>query len=793
MVSPHVRLPFAALLVAGLLSRAVDVLPIASAQDGASPAVPPAVDLGNLRAKATTAALAWNASARLFRVDLWGVYSRSRFRGPGNRFLFFAPGPRAMEVRIENDVVKTSDYPLDANPPVALPDNAIDVDDATARLWELAPTIQNDQVYLQLLTTGIERPTAVNGDGEATSCPIRTFLNAFPVPIKDDEKAAPVGRAVWRMLAERDHDVLMDQGYGAFIYVDAKTGEALSRREPAVGVQVYLHQKLTPPSPIGPFEFPKGGDVPADAPAERIGTFDPLLVGQKIESMDMGLRLMVRDNRTDVEIGAAIDQMLNYAARMEQVRQADAAGGVAALEASARRDPANIGAQTALFGRYVKELEKERRAVLARIPGGTNADPPPPHVHQARNGESSLWLINQFELNGNGLDNPNQTGIEVDLRTGKWTPRLGGVAPTPSKYYAATVKLAVAIRALGKQDFDFERQVTRAKWLITGGQAAIGDSDTPSIDPADPLALMCYAESTRLDGVGKLVGAERLRKPKVSYRTSDRQVGPGTVERTTTTTVRYPTAEELAAASRMEQVALQQEAPQVSQIQDLAMKLDPNDPRVYYLWARIEAVYYDKQLADRIIQRGLLIDPGCAELHAARTLAWAGVTGPATAEVHLVSLFAKPYAPNDLKAANQLAKYDMVAAFFMGLQRLRLDPATVVGRSQFLDVLRMFDGTVLNGVEIMPDAVEQHQREARVAALIDSRLLNRPDAEWASAFPPDVPITRELLVQGASNFYFQRGSDLKQLGRTKEARLSYEKAIQVDPNNRQAQQQLQAL
>ena len=47
--------------------------------------------------------------------------------------------------------------------------------------------------------------------------------------------------------------------------------------------------------------------------------------------------------------------------------------------------------------------------------------------------------------------------------------------------------------------------------------------------------------------------------------------------------------------------AADEDAPRVAAVQDLALKLQPLDPRIYYLWSRIEAVFYDVQLADRIV------------------------------------------------------------------------------------------------------------------------------------------------------------------------------------------------
>src|SRR5580658_3157046 len=113
-------------------------------------------DFAELRKQARAAAVGWNSAAELFRIDLWGAYGGSRMRPIGARFLFFSPAGagnagagNGLEVRIEHDTIHTSAYRLEtAEAPVAAPETVLPPDEAIRRLWDLAPTVRPDQVYL---------------------------------------------------------------------------------------------------------------------------------------------------------------------------------------------------------------------------------------------------------------------------------------------------------------------------------------------------------------------------------------------------------------------------------------------------------------------------------------------------------------------------------------------------------------------------------------------------------------------------------------------------------------------
>ena len=266
-----------------------------------------------------------------------------------------------LEVRIEHDTIHTSAYRLEtAEGPVAVPETVLPPDEAIRRLWDLAPTVRPDQVYLQLIRPGVEKPVLADSDGEPTSYPLNRFLRNFRAPLKDQETNATKGRLVWRMIALRDHDAVMDLPHGAFIAIDALNGAALSKRAPALGVQLYMRYRLTPPSPIEAFQFPDG-PIPLDSPAEQVGTFNALAVAQKAESIDLGLRVLVRDRRSDEEIRAAIDKLADWARRIEQRRAEDAADGITLLERAAREHPDDMRRRVALFKRYVDEIERDKK------------------------------------------------------------------------------------------------------------------------------------------------------------------------------------------------------------------------------------------------------------------------------------------------------------------------------------------------------------------------------------------------------------------------------------------------
>ena len=296
-------------------------------------------DFVELRKQARAAAVGWNSAAELFRVDLWALLA-ARACGPAAHdscssalLLQETQGAgNGLEVRIEHDTLHTSAYRLEtAEAPVAVPETVLAPDEAIRRLWDLAPTVHPDQVYLQLIRPGVEKPVLADGDSEPTSYPLNSFLRNFRAPLKDQETDATKGRLVWRMFALRDHDAVMDLPHGAFIAIDALNGAALSKRAPALGVQLYMRYQQTPPSPIEAFQFPDG-PIPLDSPAEQVGTFNALAVAQKAESIDLGLRAMVRDGRSDEEIRAAIDKLAEWA----QTDRAGASRGCGRRDRGAR-------------------------------------------------------------------------------------------------------------------------------------------------------------------------------------------------------------------------------------------------------------------------------------------------------------------------------------------------------------------------------------------------------------------------------------------------------------------------
>jgi hypothetical protein len=779
MRTGHVRIA-RRFIFAGVVFTAGAGLAVAAPPSAGRPAVS-LQDFEAMRKQAAGVAAEWSEAAKLFRVDLWGAYTQSRFAPVGGRFLYFSPKleAQALEVRFEGKRLYTGPYAIDhAARPVALPDAVVTAEQAVRRLWELAPTVRFDQIYVQLLRPGVEAPVAVTSNEEPTSYPLYLVLRHLPVRLQDPETDAPKGKPVWRMVAVRDRNVLVDRAYGTFLYLDAATGAPLSKREPAVGVQIYMRHKLIPPSPIEEFVFPEG-EIPLDSPAEQIGTFDKLAVAQTAESICLGLRAMVRDGRSEDEIRAAIDKMATWWDRIEAVRRENAARGRAVLEQAVKEDPQDVGRQVALLKRLIDEIEREKKVALAS-----------PLVTDVGNGRKrEFWFDRQFETTKEALGTRDQTHMVLNLRTNEWLYRMEDPPNTHvfSTHLRAALATIKAINALGKNDLEFERQLTQLNWLVAGNGAALGKGD--SLNPTDPLQLVIYAEYNRVRGSENLLSAARLRLPKTWSSSSRRDIGAGKVEVTTTTYTRPPTAAELAAADRMDKLTRTKDAPRVASVEDLAFKMEPMDPRIYYLVGRVEAVFYDQQLADRVIERGLMVDPGSAELHAARQVAWRRNPKVNQAEVGIADRFSRPYTAADLQGGTKLANLDPVAAYFFTLQRLRISPDDAGSHTVLSQVIARLNGVKINNLELIPDALEQEQRELAVAAIMVHRLLDRP-AEWQKGLPHGVPPTRENLIKNEVNLLTLRGNVLKTLERDEEARGCFQKALAIDPTNAEAKKGL---
>ena len=182
-------------------------------------------------------------------------------------------------------------------------------------------------------------------------------------------------------------------------------------------MQLYKRYRLTPPSPIEAFQFPDG-PIPLDSPAEQVGTFNALAVAQKAESIDLGLRVLVRDGRSDEEIRAAIDKLAEWARRIEQVRAADAADGIAVLERAAREHPDDIRRRGALLKRFVDEIERDKKRALAS----------PLVTKISANKLSEFWLPRQFEVTAEGTRHAQSNAHGPRSAFGRMALQDGGPA-----------------------------------------------------------------------------------------------------------------------------------------------------------------------------------------------------------------------------------------------------------------------------------------------------------------------------------------------------------------------------
>ena len=167
---------------------------------------------------------------------------------------------------------------------------------------------------------------------------------------------------MWRMFAIRDHDAVMDIPHGAFIAIDALKGTACQNQP---GTRRATLQTLPADAPLAD----RGIPVPRWTNPARFARGASRDVqrtrgGPKGRDIDLGLRVLVRDGRSDEEIRAAIDKLAEWARRIEQVRAADAADGIALLERAAREHPDDIRRRGALFEHYLDEIERDKKRLL---------------------------------------------------------------------------------------------------------------------------------------------------------------------------------------------------------------------------------------------------------------------------------------------------------------------------------------------------------------------------------------------------------------------------------------------
>jgi hypothetical protein len=226
----------------------------------------------------------------------------------------------------------------------------------------------------------------------------------------------------------------------------------------------------------------------------------------------------------------------------------------------------------------------------------------------------------------------------------------------------------------------------------------------------------------------KLDQAAQLRSVGTWFST-DVRFGPDVIITTTYKNFAYPSAAEIAGAEQSQGEAQQMQV-WAAGLKDRAMKLAPLDPKIYFLTGRALADHLD--MRDRLACDGLLADPGNPQLHALRGRTYEEATGgqPVLDALSDAAItFDDPYTVQTCLALSQrCAERDAFTSYCAALQAVRMAPTDPAAHLALAMGLERMNGYLLQGIEVMPDAMEQARLEYSVTAKIAKWAGSRPGA-----------------------------------------------------------------
>jgi hypothetical protein len=707
--------------------RSADGLPVLSLHG-----IPVAADASfdAMRGSADAIAKVWDPKAALCRADLVGSYSRSIPRFASIRFVYFRPDDAKSGFEVVYDSASDSSrmygaaYPFtEAKGLSAAPAQVIDPKAALRKLWNLEPSVPTDQVCLQLIKPGVEEPILVDSDqqagGQRSSYPRAEFMEKFVAAMGDNESQAPKDRFVWRMLAIRDFDAPLGQPYGTFVYLDAADGNPLSPRGPAVLGADLAFLKVPAWSPVPPFDLaalPPDKQIPTDGPAYDPATFDLLATRQRAESLDLGLREMVAAQQNDAMIGSAIDRIATWSREVNSFHDKADAEGLSMLEDRARQDPHNIALHATLAHRYVDEVAKERTAMFHVLPPSLRFD-------------VSTFMLQQGPA------------VALDPQTATWVyglpdsvfityPRLAQLASMPSKFFAAaSAELANVLAMDASQPMACTDSVRlrSMETLGTDDQYAACEKALHA-DPNSPMANLLFALYPAEWNSEKLAEATQLRSARTWY-SSDVRFGMDVTVTTTYKNFSYPSGAEIAGAKQATGEA-QQMAIWATTLRDRAMKLGRLEPMPYFMTGRPLVDRLD--MRDRVACDGLLADPGDPQLYALRGRTYEeqqdGAAVLDAVSDAAITLDNGCTADGCIALGRRCAAKDAFTAYCAALQAVRIAPSDARVHLALAAGLEEMSGYMLQGVELMPDALEQARLEYAVAGKIAAWAANQPNS-----------------------------------------------------------------
>jgi hypothetical protein len=541
--------------------------------------------------------------------------------------------------------------------------------------------------------------------------------------------------------------------------------------------------------PIEAFAFTRD-EIPFDFDP-RPEMFDPVKAGQEADAIDLGLRRMVRNRASDAELRIAVDKLVRWAQKMERLQYQYYAGGLAALDRLAEKNPRDSKVLAHCATRWVDAVEVERMGVLATT--------------------TPVWR---------GESN-NMADVRVDPQTYLWrypkaTPNgtAGPVRSTAFPRAQRAIQQALSVDPHNPEALFASAMLSRRQYGVGNDvllsalhQASQSTGSYASaarlyvLDRDDNYAWELRARSNKLREIIRGPGIT-TESPAGTY--TGQVLGPnqtvrsGTVYQRGTAAgpiIKAPTAQELAQADAVEAQIKQFYIDNRLQIDNL-VRHDPMNAEMFVVLA---STYRSGTIGERVLRYALMLNPGDYRLYWLRDTALAkggnwiegkedlGPHGIAEASDYAQWALRKGLANDEGHCgglASEIAnKYkDPFTHYAVALHCTHMAPERPKPRRELLISFFGMSEPNIVGSE-MPDALEQGQLESEVMYQIAARRLEHPD-EWA---PEE---SKTTMVQWMALAKFFRGQNTHLLHRDLEARQYFLQSVKLDPAATPAQKEL---
>ncbi len=568
----------------------------------------------------------------------------------------------------------------------------------------------------------------------------------------------------------------------------AQNVERLSSPEPSLDFFDAKESLLK--IPIAPFAFTRD-EIPFDFDP-RPEMFDPAKAGQEADAIDLGLRKMVGNRASDAELRSAVDKLVRWAQKMERLQSQYYAGGLAALDRLAEKNPRDSKVLARCATRWVDAVEVERMEVLATIR---------PVWRGESNNMADVRVDPQTYLWRYPKATPNKTNGPVRSaafpRAQRAIQQALSVDPHNPEALFASAMLSrreygvgdeVMLSALRQASQSTGTYASAARLYVLERDHSYTSELTARINKLRETIQGPGGKTEFLVGsyTGETVGPNQTVRGGMVYQQGGGAPGP---------IIKAPTAQDLAQADALESQIKQFYIQNRQQIDNL-VRHDPTNAEMFVV---LSTTYRSGTIGERVLRYALMLNPDDYRLYWLRDTALAkggnwiggkedfGPHGIGEASDYAQWALRKGLANDEAHCgglASEIAdKYkDPFTHYAVALRCVHMTPDRLRARRELVVSLFGMSEPNIVGSE-MPDALEQGQLESEVMYQIAARRLEHPD-EWS---PEE---SKTIMVQWMALAKFFRGQNAHLLHRDQEARQYFLQSVRLDPAATPAQKEL---